>query len=354
MKNDNAKLEKMLIKKFCIFSVVVVCLYAIISIVIQVYNNYKVVNTLEREYIVDCDGMDNYENIDANLLKEIGGWFEVLDLDYTVVYPNISKKYSNDEIIDIINGDYSINGNYYRGMLKSFNNNKGQERIQITFFPCEVLNITPTINIPTKIDAIRFLGIYILGCFLFGIGYIITVFVMSKKIKENLTRPIDELKAAMRSLSNGQYTKRLNLVAEYEFVEMGSAFNCMAQAMESAVKKREEEEFLRRQLISDISHDIRNPLTVIQGYLITILNMNNIEDGRPYLKRCYESSLEMKRLIDQLNDYNHLLRVDCKLELEITDLTEFIKNILADQYYQIDFAQMLLIVKVSEKKEWFV
>ena len=52
--------------------------------------------------------------------------------------------------------------------------------------------------------------------------------------------------------------------------------------------------YTSRQLISDIGHDIRTPLTVVQGYLLTVINdlENSKSKNIEYLKRCFESSVE--------------------------------------------------------------
>lgn len=69
------------------------------------------------------------------------------------------------------------------------------------------MRVTPTINIPLEAESIHFLGIYIVGIILFGIGYCLTVFCVSKKIKVELTKPINLLKEAMKELGSGNYKK---------------------------------------------------------------------------------------------------------------------------------------------------
>lgn len=312
---------------------VIVIIFAIVASVISVFNNSKIVNTLEEKYIVSCEGKSQYEDIDISELKRNGAWFEILNTDYERQYPKEEyKKYTSIEIIDIVNGNYEIDGKKYRGIVKKFYDEQSRQRIQVTFFPADFLRVTPTINIPLEAESIHFLGIYIVGIILFGIGYCLTVFCVSKKIKVELTKPINLLKEAMKELGSGNYKKRLSFKAEYEFVEMANSFNCMAQEMEDAVKQKEEEERLRRQLISDISHDIRTPLTVVQGYLLTVINdlENSKSKNIEYLKRCFESSVEMEQLLQQLSDYNRMFRVDYKLNKELVDFTEFVKHILAD------------------------
>lgn len=353
MAGNKKKLEKTLIKNFCFFSFLIVLLFALVVIIISTFNNSLIVNTLEDGYIANCEGKNQYSDIKVPELEKNGGWFEVLDLDFVRQYPvGEYKRYANSEIVDLINGDYILNDNTYRGVIQKFYNEEGNERILLTFFPSELLDFTPTINIPLELEAFRFLAIYVLGIIIFMLGYFLTVLLVSKKVKTEITRPINTLKEAMKELGSGKYEKRLSLNAEYEFVDMAESFNRMAEEMAQAVKEKEDTERLRRQLISDISHDVRTPLTVIQGYLVTVINnlQNDKNENVIYLQRCYESSVEMEKLIQQLCDYNRLFRLDYKLNKEILDLTEFVKKILIDIYHQIEVSEKHLIISLDEQE----
>lgn len=142
MENRKKKLEVTLIKNFCFFSIVIVIIFAIAASVISVFNNSKIVNTLEEKYIVSCEGKSRYEDIDISELKRNGAWFEILNTDYERQYPRAEyKKYTSIEIIDIVNGNYEIDGKKYRGIVKKFYDEQNRQRIQVTFFPIDFLRL---------------------------------------------------------------------------------------------------------------------------------------------------------------------------------------------------------------------
>ena len=57
----------------------------------------------------------------------------------------------------------------------------------------------------------------------------------------------------------------------------------------------------------------------------------------------------MEQLLQLLSDYNRMFRVDYKLNKELVDFTEFVKNILADQYHYIEVNKNILRVEFDEE-----
>ena len=125
MENKKEETRSNAYKKLLFFSIVIVIIFAIVASVISVFNNSKIVNTLEEKYIVSCEGKSRYEDIDISELKRNGAWFEILNTDYERQYPRAEyKKYTSIEIIDIVNGNYEIDGKNIEGLLKSFMMNR--------------------------------------------------------------------------------------------------------------------------------------------------------------------------------------------------------------------------------------
>lgn len=341
----------MLIKKFVYFSIAVLGVYAVINLITNSVGNWYLNGYMSDAYMMNCSDVENYEEINQDKLNQLGGWIEVLDENYSVIYPgNQHKTYSKDDITDLINGSYQKDKKSYYGLVKPFINKQDQKNIQITFFPQEKLDLTPIVSLDLSSDVIWMILINLLGFITLAVGYIIIVQKISQGIKVKLTTPIIGLMEAMKRVGEGNYKERLNSNAEYEFIEMEKSFNQMAEALETATEKGAEEEALRRQLISDISHDIRTPLTIIQGYTVTLLENKRVERSENYLKIIYQSTLEMQELLQHLIDYNKLQRVDYTLNIEKVDLNDFLINILSEKYQAIEDAGMMLNVKIKEKR----
>ncbi|MBN2440995.1 MAG: HAMP domain-containing protein [Spirochaetales bacterium] len=86
-----------------------------------------------------------------------------------------------------------------------------------------------------------------------------------------LTRRLRLLGAAVKQFKQGELFHRTSITGKDEIGVLGNVFNEMADTVESTLKKFKESEQMRRELVANISHDLRSPLTSIRGYVETIL-----------------------------------------------------------------------------------
>ena len=86
-----------------------------------------------------------------------------------------------------------------------------------------------------------------------------------------LTRRLTTLSEAVRDFQNGDMTRRVPVQGRDELGALGRSFNAMASTIAADVEKLRLAERMRRDLIGNISHDLRSPLASIQGYLETMV-----------------------------------------------------------------------------------
>ncbi|NTW01225.1 MAG: HAMP domain-containing protein, partial [Oscillochloris sp.] len=113
-------------------------------------------------------------------------------------------------------------------------------------------------------------------------------------IARGLSAPLGYLATAARRIAMGHLDQRVSVSGPVEVAEVGAAFNEMAAALESA-------EGQRRRIVADIAHELRTPLSVIQGNLQAIL-----DDVYPLSKAevatIYDSTISLHRLVDDLRE----------------------------------------------------
>ncbi|MGG1148172.1 sensor histidine kinase [Bacillus wiedmannii] len=147
----------------------------------------------------------------------------------------------------------------------------------------------------------------------------VVAFLISTFIYWLMTRPImrsiKNLMALTKQFSDRQFETMYNIGKEpREFKELATAFQQMAKKLEEGFTQLEEGENARKELITNISHDLRTPMTSIQ-LMIEALQDNLIED--PEMKKQYLATIlkEIERLSGLINDLFEL----SKLEFEKVD-----------------------------------
>ena len=110
-----------------------------------------------------------------------------------------------------------------------------------------------------------------------------------------LTRPIEHLTDAANALAAGELEHRVDIGGSIEVVRLGDAFNDMAASLEEA-------EVLRRRLVADVAHEIRNPVAALRAQIEGIAEgvlpadearMNSLVDDVTYLSRLVSDLQEL-------------------------------------------------------------
>ena len=137
-------------------------------------------------------------------------------------------------------------------------------------------------------------------------------------MSRRLTKPLDSLQHAARAIGDNDLSFRVDISGTEEMVEVGSAFNQMADQLQQA-------ETLRRNLLADVTHELRHPVHVLQGNLQAIL-----DDVYPLEKA------EIARLFDQtghlsvlVNDLHLLTQAEAQqlpLHKQAVDIGALVKE----------------------------
>ena len=116
---------------------------------------------------------------------------------------------------------------------------------------------------PDQVDFIRDIFWVILAS---TVVSVVTVVVVSLILTRRILGPVHSLSAASLEIANGDYSQRVNVHEPNELGEMATAFNTMAVELER-------QNTLRRRATSDIAHELRTPLSVLQ------IELESLEDG---------------------------------------------------------------------------
>ena len=118
--------------------------------------------------------------------------------------------------------------------------------------------------------------------------------------------------------------------------------------------RREEEEKTKQNIITSLSHDIKTPLTVIQGYAKAFDDkIVPKEKENQYMKAIYEKSILATEIVNSLFQYTKMEHADFKPKYENADFTEFCREYLAIKYSEIELLNYKIEYKLDERKNMF-
>ena len=147
-----------------------------------------------------------------------------------------------------------------------------------------------------------------LGTGLFALS-ILTALILGGIILWFLMKNLRIIMDAVQGFKNGDFQSRVPLNEVGDLREFGQNFNEMADNIVANFDNVKKLEKLRRELIANVSHDLRTPLSVIQGYAETMLLKDSeltVEDQKKYVEIIYGNSQNLTRLVNQLFELSKL------------------------------------------------
>ncbi len=146
-----------------------------------------------------------------------------------------------------------------------------------------------------------------------------------------LTRRLQAVARSVRAFEGGDYARRVKVTGGDEIGDLGRAFNSMAGTITASMEKLRQTDRLRRELVANVSHDLRSPLTSIQGYVETLLMKQESLEGaqlRKYLKIILAEATRLNRLVHELFELSKLDARQVAPRIEGFSLTELIQDVI--------------------------
>lgn len=145
-----------------------------------------------------------------------------------------------------------------------------------------------------------------------------------------ITNNLRRMVIVVRRFKEGDLKARINLRSKGELREFADSFNEMADTIVKNIDEIKTMDNLRRDLVANVSHDLRTPLATIQGYLETILiKKDSLSDSEKetYLKTILNSTERLKTLVSELFELSKLEARETKPKPEPFSIAEIVQDI---------------------------
>lgn len=167
------------------------------------------------------------------------------------------------------------------------------------------------------------------------ISILIFVFVLSvvssyfmSRLSKRVMEPLQLLNAATDRIREENFSEDIQYQGDFEFEEVCNSFNSMQHQVAKARKKQEEYEKARTDMVAGISHDLRTPLTAIQGTLKGLLDgvARTPEMQKKFTETAFRRSVEMSQLLDQLFYFSKIETGNMPVHLQRINWSEYMKE----------------------------
>lgn len=309
---------------------------------IAINNNFEIL-------IIGTDNNLVYST-NKNFVEDFG---EINEIKYEVKYSifNKSEVLYSKENITIRRIKDKKNGIPYillDGKLDS--GNKIYIRLPIT-------PIQDSVNISNRF-------IYIIGIATIVLGAIAITF-----ITERFTKPIEELNDIANEMSNLNFKRKYRINdSEDEIDELGKSINTLSDKLEETInqlkvnnselekdiEEKSKIDEMRKQFISDVSHELKTPIALIQGYAEGLVeNVNTDEENRKfYSEVILDEANKMDKLVKRLLELMKLEYEDRKFNDAKFDIVELINEVVKNS--KVVLNENNIEVEFKEKQPIFV
>ncbi|MCG8539034.1 MAG: HAMP domain-containing histidine kinase [Clostridia bacterium] len=239
---------------------------------------------------------------------------ELVNLD---TLPMFKEEYSREEYIRV-HGGYAIGTqiDYYI------------DESEISLFV--MYNIESMKREFKKIGAISTIAII---CIL-----IITTLLLTYSVYKDIIKSIVKLRHATNEMKNGNLDYEIKRHLDDEIGELSLGFEEMRLKLKHSLEVQRRYEDNRKNLISNISHDLKTPIMSIKGHIEGIRDgiADSPQKVNKYINTIYEKSKDMELLIDELFLFSRLDMEKEEFNFQIIDIIEFLKFSVEDLSFDLE------------------
>ncbi len=169
--------------------------------------------------------------------------------------------------------------------------------------------------------------LYVLG----GVAtFSVTFLLLQRKSMNYITR----LSSAIQNISEGDLNTVVEVIGDDEFSAMAANLNKMVADIRQLMDKEREAERTKNELITNVAHDLRTPLTSIIGYLELLSGPASLtpEMKKKYLDITYTKAKRLEKLIEDLFGFTKLNYGKVSMKVSKVDIVKLLSQLLEEFY----------------------
>lgn len=202
----------------------------------------------------------------------------------------------------------------------------------VAYIRLPMSSITESVQISNKF-------LYLIACIVIIVGGIVIIY-----ISKQFSSPISEISAIAKKMANLDFSQKYVVKDDDEINELGKNINIMSEKLEGTInqlrstnielerdiERKSKIDEMRKSFISDVSHELKTPIALIQGYSEGLLeNVNTDEESRKFYAEVIQDEInKMDKLVKQLLELMKLEYGKREFNNKVFDIVELESEVL--------------------------
>ena len=178
------------------------------------------------------------------------------------------------------------------------------------------------------------LGYHVAVVLVYVISGLVLFAVTFMILQEPYIRYISKISDAVQSISEGNLNTTIDVIGDDEFSSMAANLNKMVEDIRVLMDKERESERTKNELITNVAHDLRTPLTSIIGYLELLAGNTKIplDMQHKYIEIAYGKARRLEKLIEDLFGFTKLNYGKISMHVAQVDVVKLLGQLLEEAY----------------------
>jgi len=198
-------------------------------------------------------------------------------------------------------------------------------------------------NLVILVLLFRWAGIKAVGIFFATLILLkeIAIFIFLRRLERRIIVPIQALRRGVEEIAKGNYDVRVECDLPSDVGLLTDSFNDMASQLLQNERLKAEYEENRKDLVANISHDLKTPVTSIQGYVEMLLERDLPPEQRErYLKTIHHNVSYLNHLVDDLFLFSRLDMQKLELKLDEVSIRGYLSDLIEEYRLELEPRQV--------------
>lgn len=306
------------------------------------YNGNYINQQIKSNAQLNINDSQYFYNIFSNLRGNSKGY--ITDIDGKVIYKSDNAIETSIDIFTIMKNNSELGNNENRTNTPTektflFPIKLGEERY---FF---VYSEVPSAQLKTESYVVE-------NSFLALILSVIAFITMFLIVTNKKMLYLDEIAYGLKNIAEGELSYRIDEKGNDEISNLAVNINYMASEISNKIEAEKAAEQTKADLITNVSHDLRTPLTSIMGYIGLVKDgrYKDEEEMKQYLNISFTKAEKLKVLIEDLFEYTKLNNSGVKLSKNDINIVEFLAQLIDELTPLFDENNLEVISTLKDEK----